>query len=642
MVAEKGGGRCIVVGLQINSDGRDLLSWALTQIAGEGDRVVAVHVCRDQVCCKTPNHSLIKVLDDCLADHEDLFTRKKFVLAGRISRENSIKKALVKEAQICAASAVIVGANKNSFWGSASLAKYCAKKLPPTTALIAVHNGQMIFERSAAKPPSGEEPKANLRSFLHPSVGMDAVFIAPSFTTRSDLVREEDKKQMVKVSMSSSAVSLLVRRLPVRKPGWPLLRRAATANIAALKESEARKMSVVQWAMKLPDRSSLTTQKQADLIKELEILLGVNSSSCRLFQFKELQKSTNYFSSENLIGKGGNSQVYRGCLLDHQKVAIKVSKFSEDSSRNFLLEVDIITRLRHEHVVPLIGICVQENKLISVYPYFSAGSLEENLQGKRAKASLAWDKRFKAAVGVAEALSYLHDGCSRPVIHRDVKSSNILLTDEFDSRISDFGLAMWAPTTSSYLTHSDVVGTFGYLAPEYFMYGKVSSKIDVYAFGVVLLELLSGRRPINDGSPKGLESLVIWATLIFDRGDIMELLDPKMEGKYNEDQMRRMVLASSLCIRREARRRPKMNQILGLLRGEERIPPLLCSSHASSNSEELQEEEEAHPASSIGSHLELALLDVEDDASVTSFEQNYVNSLDDYLVDRWSRSSSFD
>ncbi|RWW05805.1 hypothetical protein BHE74_00055903, partial [Ensete ventricosum] len=122
-----------------------------------------------------------------------------------------------------------------------------------------------------------------------------------------------------------------------------------------------------------------------------------------------------------------------------------------------------------------------------------------------------WDLRYKVATGVAEALSYLHNGCSNPVvIHRDVKSSNILLTDEFEPQLSDFGLAIWAPTNSTCLTHDDVVGTFGYLAPEYFMYGKVSDKIDVFAFGVVLLELLTGRRPINDDNPKGQESLVMW------------------------------------------------------------------------------------------------------------------------------------
>lgn len=156
------------------------------------------------------------------------------------------------------------------------------------------------------------------------------------------------------------------------------------------------------------------------------------------------------------------------------------------------------------------------------------------------KSALSWEVRFNLAIGIAEALNYLHNECSRPVIHRDIKSSNILLSSDFEpqvlyridaddnygsqiqrkqgfltfpfvfSQLSDFGLAMWGPTTSSFLTNGDVVGTFGYLAPEYFMYGKVSDKIDVYSFGVVLLELLSGRKPIRSDSPKGQESLVLW------------------------------------------------------------------------------------------------------------------------------------
>ncbi|KAG0462150.1 hypothetical protein HPP92_020626 [Vanilla planifolia] len=664
MVVEKGFAdevrmerRCIVVGLQIDGDGRELLSWALTNVAEEGDRVVAVNVLRNQDSSKTP--TLIQILDDCLSEHEDLFTRKKIILAGRVCRGNSIKKALLKEAELLPANILVVGANKNySFGGLASLAKYCAKKLPPNIALIAVHKGKVILRREeATKSISvGEQKKPRLVSFLHPSVAMEGKAFAPcSHTTKSDdpktrrvsVAGSKDARHSREVSKNNrlfahdgmreskrSSLTLLVRKLPEPRPGWPLLRRAVTANVEASKEIEARKMSVVQWVMKLPDRSVEAAQSQVNLVKDLEIILGINSSSCKFFQYEELLNSTNYFSPEKLIGKGGNSQVYKGCLPNGQQVAIKVSKLSEETSKDFLLEVDIITRLQHEYVVPLIGICIEDCNLISVYSYCSNGSLEDNLHGKRSKAPLDWDTRFKVAIGVAEAISYVHDGCSRPVVHRDVKSSNILLSGEFKSQLSDFGLATWGPTTSPYLIHSDVVGTFGYLAPEYFMYGKLSRKVDVYAFGVVLLELLTGRKPISDERPKGEESLVMWAKPILDKGDIVELLDPKLEGQYVEEQMKRMALVASLCIRRSAHRRPQMSQVLSLLRGEEEIGP--CTT------EKDCPDEETYFASSIGSHLGLALLDVDDDASVMSFEQNYMSSLDEYLRDRWSRSSSFE
>lgn len=651
--------RCILVGFRIDGDGIKLLGWALTNIAKEGDCVMAVNVSRNhQEISRTPTLTLFRVINEFMAEHEELCTKKKVILAARIARGNSIKRTLVKEAELCAAKTVVLGANKNfSFGCSASLAQYCAKKLPSTVSVIAVHKGQIIFERAAKKlkPISGGQEKHNLQSFLHPSIGLDTKLIAPSSARIFSNERNKFSKKTMKESKdyclisydkmrksNKSSVSVVERKLPEAKPGWPLLCKSVTANTEALKDSEARKMSVVQWVMNLPDRSLPSTASQVNLIKELEIILRLNSSTCKFFQYEELLNSTNCFSQENLIGKGGNSKVYIGCLPNGHQVAIKVSKFSEKISRDFLLEVDIITRLQHERIVSLIGICVEDNNHISVYSFFSRGSLEENLHGKRAKSPLNWNMRFKVAVGIAEALNYLHNGCSRPVIHRDVKSSNILLSDDCKPKLSDFGLAIWGPTTSPYLTHGDVVGTFGYIAPEYFMYGKVSIKVDVYAFGVVLLELLTGRKPINDESPKGLESLVMWATPILERGDFMKLLDPSLDGKYEEDQMKRMICTASLCIRRAARRRPQMNQILEILQGEQELEPWMSSNVNNNLTEQDCQDEEAYPASSIGSHLDLAMLDVDDDASVISFEQNHLNSLDEYLQDRWSRSSSFD
>ncbi|XP_020704465.1 probable serine/threonine-protein kinase PBL23 [Dendrobium catenatum] len=649
--------RCIFVGFRIDGDGRKLLGWALANIAKEGDCVMAVNVSPNHPeISRTPTLTLFRILNEFMEDHEDLCTRKKIILGGRMARGSSVKRILVKEAEFCAAKTVVLGASKNfSFGFSASVAKYCAKKLPSTVSVIAVHKEQIIFERAPnqPKPISGVQGKQNLQSFLHPRIGMDTKLTAPT----SARILSDERKKVAKKSMKESkdyclisydkmrkssrnSVSALSRKLPEPKPGWPLLCKSVT-SIEALKDSDERKMSVVQWVMNLPDRSFSSIKPQVNLIKELEIIVALNSSTFKFLKYEELQYSTNYFSTENLIGKGGNSKVYIGCLPNGHQVAIKVSKFSEKSSRDFLLEVDIITRLQHKHVMSLIGICVEDSNPISVYSFFSRGSLEENLHGKRAKTPLDWDMRFKVAVGVAEALNYLHNGCPRPVIHRDVKSSNILLSDECEPVLSDFGLAIWGPTSSPYLTHGDVVGTFGYIAPEYFMYGKVSIKIDVYAFGVVLLELLTGRKPINDESPKGLESLVIWATPILERGDFMELLDPNLDGKYEENQMKRMIFAASLCIRRSARCRPQMNQILEILEGEQEIEPWM-GSNVSNLTEQDCHDEEAYPSSSMESHLDLALLDADDDASVISFEQNHLNSLDEYLQDRWSHSSSFD
>ncbi|CAD5174868.1 protein kinase STUNTED-like isoform X1 [Musa acuminata AAA Group] len=621
MGQEKGRERCVLVGLQMNANGRELLDWAISRVAEEGDRVVAVHVCRDSDLKTTTTLSLIEMLDDHLAAYEGFCNLKQVALVGRVSRGNSIRKILVKEAKHRDAFKVVVGANKYySLGGSASLAKYCAKKLPPTTSVIAVQNGKVLFERVIAKPSPGGEPKPMEKA----DISTPRLHNVEAGIDQKEEAKDDD-------SLGGSVT------VPVQKPaepslGWPLLRR----------RDDARKLSVVQWVMNLPNRSLSFTRLQLDLIKELNSVLSNNCSNCRWFRYDELHRSTNQFCSGNMIGKGGNSQVYRGCLANGQQVAIKLSKLSEEASTNFLLEVDIITKLEHKLIVPLIGFCIEDNTLISVYDYFPKGNLEENLHGENAKSPLPWAVRFKVAIGVAEALSYLHSGCSKPVIHRDVKSSNILLTDEFEPQVSDLGLAIWAPTNSTYLTHDDVVGTFGYLAPEYFMYGKVSDKMDVFAFGVVLLELLTGRKPIDDENPKGQESLVMWASPILERGDFMELLDPDLNENYDEVEMRRMVVAASLCITRRARLRPQMREILTLLQGEEDMEARMrCHVDASSDTLDC-EDDEAYPCSSIRSHVGLALLDVEDDASLASFEQSNLGSLDEYLRDRWSRSSSFE
>ncbi|KAI3984041.1 hypothetical protein MKX01_035168 [Papaver californicum] len=205
--------------------------------------------------------------------------------------------------------------------------------------------------------------------------------------------------------------------------------------------------------------------------------------------------------------------------------------------------------------------------------------------------------------------------------------------------MSDYGLAKWASTTASGVTCTDVAGTFGYLAPEHFMYGKVNDKIDVYAFGVVLLELLSGRKPIDSDYPKGQKSLVMWAKPILNGGKVSQLLDPKLGDNYDRDQMEWMFLAATLCIRHEPRTRPRMDLVLKLLSGDADVIKWsklqLCASDEFSTLDG-----ESLPPPDIQSHLNLILLDVEDDISFNSIEQGL--SFEEYLQGRWSRSSSFD
>ncbi|CAL9782691.1 unnamed protein product [Musa acuminata subsp. burmannicoides] len=652
---KKGGAQCVMVGLQMDANGKELLDWAIHRVSERGDRIMAVHVCRDSDLRNTiTTLSLITMLDEYLAAYEGACSLKQVVLVGRVARGNSIRKALVKEAKLCAAMKVIVGVNKHSsIGGSAPLAKYCAKKLPSATAVIAVQNGKIIFEKGATKPSPGEESKRrSLQNLLSPVTANSKDKTGKETLKSSDSGFGDGKVEAMpndsnhvtkqKTKATPTSVTMLVKQLPEPRLGWPLLRRAEPGRTGQAKRADpARKMSVVQWVMTLPDRTLSSAQPSLQLTEELNTILSSSNLSCKWFAYEELLSSTKQFSSENLIGKGGSSRVYRGCLRNGHQVAIKLSKLSAEASKDFLLEVHIITKLQHSRVVSLLGICVEEATLISVYKYFPNGSLEEKLHGDKVKHLLPWDKRFKVAVGIAEALSYLHHGCPQPVIHRDVKSSNILLNDEFEPQLSDFGLAMWAPTTSAYLTQRDVVGTFGYIAPEYFMYGRVSNKIDVYAYGVVLLELVTGRKRIDDENPKGEESLVMWAARIIEGGgDLMDLLDPDLDANYDKDQMRRMILAASLCITRVARLRPQIDKIRSLLQGEEDMETWI--SRQAESMVDCPDDEAYYPASDIGSHQGLAALEAEDDASVTSFGQSHVGSWEEYLRGRWSRSSSFD
>ncbi|KAK6923468.1 Protein kinase domain [Dillenia turbinata] len=394
----------------------------------------------------------------------------------------------------------------------------------------------------------------------------------------------------------------------------------------------------------VPVDSDASPSPQCDSVKsipkELENFHERFSSTCRLFQYQELLSATSNFLPENLVGKGGSSQVYKGILPDGRELAIKVLKSSADAIQEFISEVEIITTLNHKNITSLFGFCFEDNNLVLVYDYLPRGSLEENLHGNKKDATaFGWDERYKVALGVAEALDYLHNECPKPVIHRDVKSSNILISSDFEPQLSDFGLAMWEFAASSNIMCDDIAGTFGYLAPEYFMHGKINHKTDVYAYGIVLLELLSGRKPINNEYPRGQENLVMWAKQILKDGKVSQLLDPSLGGNYDHDQIERLVLAARLCIRDAPLYRPEISQIVMLLQGDAEV--IMWARQRVSASDELDSLDSQPLPNNIQAHLNLALLDLED-SSLSDGSIEHDVSIEDYLRGRWSRSSSFD
>ncbi|EEF46074.1 ATP binding protein, putative [Ricinus communis] len=653
------GGEVVVVGVKLDGDSRELLTWTLMKLAKPGDRVIALHVLdslTEFVGGRTSLLSLVKTFDCFLAVYEGFCNLKQVDLKLKVCRGSSVRKTLVREAKSSGAAMLITGTSKkrHKIRSSTSVAKYCARNLSKSFSVFAVSNGKIMFQREAT-PASvnhfqdklnqeSQNSSQNNDSLDSPSL----LSIAHNSETNSleeslDDGEVDNSLALVPVQTNEAVTnfnSSVVERSPEYKHGWSILRRVFLPKRRHREESHGKRTSVVKWVFKVPSRNSSSV---VGLPEELKGLHERYSSSCRLFSYEELCSATSNFMPENLVGKGGSSHVYKGCLPDGKELAVKILKPSEDVLKEFIAEIDIITTLHHNNIISLFGFCFEHNNLLLVYDFLSRGSLEENLHGnKKDGNSFGWQGRFKVAVGVAEALDYLHSFCDQPVIHRDVKSSNILLSDDFEPQLSDFGLASWVSTSSSHMACTDVAGTFGYLAPEYFLHGKVSDKVDVFAFGVVLLELLSGRMPINGENPKGQESLVMWAKPILDGGKVSELLDPHIGTNYNDDQIERMVLAATLCIRRSPRSRPQISLVLKLLQGDDEVKNWARQQvSALEEVEDVEVDEEAIPTN-IQSHLNLAFLDLEDEdsLSVSSTEQGI--SLEDYLQGRWSRTSSFD
>ncbi|KAI4357898.1 hypothetical protein L6164_001815 [Bauhinia variegata] len=283
------------------------------------------------------------------------------------------------------------------------------------------------------------------------------------------------------------------------------------------------------------------------------------------FTYEELVKATNGFSSQNLLGEGGFGSVYKGCLPDGREIAVKQLKIGGgQGEREFKAEVEIISRIHHRHLVSLVGYCISDERRLLVYDYVPNNTLYFHLHGQ-ANPVLDWEKRVKIAAGAARGIAYLHEDCNPRIIHRDIKSSNILLDYNFEARVSDFGLAKLALDANTHIS-TRVIGTFGYVAPEYASSGKLTEKSDVFSFGVVLLELITGRKPVDASQPLGDESLVEWARPLLrhalENEEFDNLTDPRLEKNYVDSEMLRMIEVAAACVRHSSAKRPTMGQVV--------------------------------------------------------------------------------
>ncbi|KAL9254371.1 Receptor-like serine/threonine-protein kinase ALE2-like protein [Drosera capensis] len=291
--------------------------------------------------------------------------------------------------------------------------------------------------------------------------------------------------------------------------------------------------------------------------------------SAKIFSLGELDRATNGFDNSSVVGEGGFGVVYGGVLDDSQKVAVKVLKRGDQQGgREFLAEVEMLSRLHHRNLVKLIGICAEDLIRCLVYELIPNGSVESHLHGSDKRlAPLDWGARMKIALGAARGLAYLHEDSSPCVIHRDFKASNILLEYDFTPKVSDFGLAKVALNEENQLTSTQVMGTFGYVAPEYAMTGHLLVKSDVYSYGVVLLELLTGRKPVDLSKPPGQENLVAWARpLLTIKEGIEAIIDPALEPTVQYDSFAKVAAIASMCVQPEVSLRPFMGEVVQALK----------------------------------------------------------------------------
>ncbi|MBA0785088.1 hypothetical protein Gotri_025762 [Gossypium trilobum] len=300
------------------------------------------------------------------------------------------------------------------------------------------------------------------------------------------------------------------------------------------------------------------------------------TANVRLFSYNSLRSATSDFHPSNRIGGGGYGVVYRGVLRDGTQVAIKtLSAESKQGSREFVTEIDMISNIRHPNLVELIGCCVDDNHRILVYEYLENNSLASVLlgysnvkqwlfSGSRSKyIALDWPKRAAICLGTASGIAFLHYEAVPRIVHRDIKASNILLDGDFHPKIGDFGLAKLFPDNVTHLS-TRVAGTVGYLAPEYALLGQLTKKADVYSFGVLILEIVSGKSSTKAAFGVELMLLVEWTWKLKQEERLLDIVDPELTD-YPEDEVLRFIKVALFCTQASAHQRPTMNQVVHML-----------------------------------------------------------------------------
>ncbi|XP_028107449.1 cysteine-rich receptor-like protein kinase 10 isoform X1 [Camellia sinensis] len=284
------------------------------------------------------------------------------------------------------------------------------------------------------------------------------------------------------------------------------------------------------------------------------------------YDFGTIQAATNNFSDDNKIGEGGFGHVYKGKLINGEEIAVKrLSQNSGQGGEEFKNEVLLVAKLQHRNLVRLLGFCLEGEEKILIYEFMPNKSLDRILFDSQEHGKLDWPKRYKIIEGIARGMLYLHEDSQLRIIHRDLKASNILLDGTMNAKISDFGMARIFGVDQSQGNTNKVVGTFGYMSPEYAMHGQFSVKSDVYSFGVLVLEIISGKK-INDfDQSSNVEDLLTYAWKLWKNGTPLKLMDPTLEVSYSRNEVSRCIHIGLLCVQEDPDARPSMATVVLML-----------------------------------------------------------------------------
>ncbi|KAJ6305206.1 hypothetical protein OIU78_020696 [Salix suchowensis] len=304
----------------------------------------------------------------------------------------------------------------------------------------------------------------------------------------------------------------------------------------------------------------------------------LESSNLKEFTFADLKRATKNFKSDTYLGEGGFGKVYKGWIDEKtyapsdslRGMVVAIKKLKSESEQGFAewkSEVSFLGRLSHPNLVKLLGYCLEEKELLLVYEFMQKGSLENHLFRRNPNIDpLSWDIRLKIAIGAARGLAFLHTS-EKQVIYRDFKASNILLDGNYNAKISDFGLAKSGPAGEESHVTTRIMGTYGYAAPEYIATGHLYVKSDVYGFGVVLLEIMSGQRAHNRNRPSGQQNLVEWLRPLLSQKKKLKttVMDPRMEGQYSSKAMAQAAQLTLNCLNADPKSRPSMKEVVEVL-----------------------------------------------------------------------------